>query len=65
MAHTLTIVESIWPMLQNVSKTLVYTVFPPKEWYDGVPLYFSLAPPSFNFKVYAEKHCFITWIEHC
>ena len=24
MAHTLTIVEPIWPMLQNVSKTLVY-----------------------------------------
>ena len=23
------------------------------------------APPSFNFKVYAEKHYFITPIEHC
>ena len=25
MAHTLTIVEPIWPMLQNLSKTLLYT----------------------------------------
>ena len=24
MVHTLTIVEPIWPMLQNLSKTLVY-----------------------------------------
>ena len=23
------------------------------------------APPPFNFKVYAEKHCFVTPIEHC
>ena len=29
----------------------------PKGWYLG-------APPPFNFKVYAEKHCFITWIKH-
>ena len=26
MAHTRTIVEPIWPMLQNVSKTLMYSV---------------------------------------
>ena len=26
MAHTLTIVEPIWPMLQNVSKTLFYNI---------------------------------------
>ena len=24
MAHTLTIIEPIWPMLQNASKTLIY-----------------------------------------
>ena len=28
----------------------------PKGWYHGTP-------PSFNFKVYAEKHCFITRIK--
>ena len=27
MAHTLTIVEPIWPMLQNVSKTLIEIIF--------------------------------------
>ena len=37
----------------------------PKGWYHGAPPPFSLAPPSFNFKVYAEKYCFITLIEHC
>ena len=26
MAHTLTIVEPIWPMLQNLSKTLMFTI---------------------------------------
>ena len=26
MVHTLTIFEPIWPMLQNLSKTLDYTV---------------------------------------
>ena len=26
MAHTLTIIEPIWPMLQNVSKPLMYTL---------------------------------------
>ena len=36
----------------------------PKGWYHGTPPSFSLAPPSFNFKIYAEKHCFITRIEH-
>ena len=37
----------------------------PKGWYHGAPPPFSLAPPSFNFKFYAQKHCFITLIEHC
>ena len=37
----------------------------PKGCYHGTPPPFSLAPLPFNFKVYAEKHCFITPIEHC
>ena len=40
----------------------MYTVFSPKGWYHSAPPSFSLAP--FNFKVQAEKHFFITLIEH-
>ena len=34
--------------------------FSPKGWYHNTPPLFSLAPPSFNLKVYSEKHCFTT-----
>ena len=34
-----------------------YAVFPPKGG--------NMALPTLNVKVYTEKHCFITLIEHC
>ena len=37
----------------------------PKGCYHGAHPPFSLAPLSFNLKVYSEKHCFTTLIEHC
>ena len=43
---------------------LMYFSISPKGWYYGTPPPFSLAPPSFNFKLYGEKHCLITLMEH-
>ena len=38
---------------------------PPKGCYHDAPPSFNLATPPFNFKARAEKHCYITLIEHC
>ena len=45
--HTLTIVEPIWPMLQKVSKTLMYM-------YVALPQYFKFPSPSNKFS--KRKH---------
>ena len=39
-------------------------VFPPKGGTMALPHPLVLLP-TFNFKIYAEKHCFTTLIEHC